>query len=373
MNINGVARVDARTKDLVKRLKPGEIAVILHDDLDMVAAENLVTCKPKAVVNCRPSITGKYVNRGPYLLIDANIPLIDNAGDDFINQFQDGDTIEIRGDGDISVGGRTVARGTLMNIERLNVRNQLAKENMEEMIENFASNTLEYLRKEKSLLYSRLDIGNLRIDFKGRQVLIVVRGSEFKKDLQALQQYIREQSPVLLAVDGGADALIENGFRPHIILGDMDSVSDAALACGALLVVHAYEGGRAPGLERLRSLGLEGVAIPSVGTSEDLAMLLAFERGADLIVIVGSHFSIEDFLSKGRRGMASTFLTRLRVGSALVDAKGVSKLYQNKMRPMLLLYLIIAAAFPIVTIFFVSPLGPLAKQFMRLLRLLFNF
>jgi uncharacterized membrane-anchored protein len=373
MTTSGIARIDARTKNLVKRLKPGEIAVILHDDLDMVAAENLVTCKPKAVINCNASITGKYVNRGPYLLLDAGIPLIDNAGDDFLNHIQDGEAVEIRGEGDLVVDGRTVARGTLMNEERLNVRNQLAKENMEEMIEHFAANTLEYLRKEKSLLYSRLDTGGLRLDFKGRQALVVVRGSEFKKDLQALQQYIREQNPILLAVDGGADALIENGFRPHIILGDMDSVSDASLSCGALLVVHAYEGGKAPGLDRLKALGLEGVAIPSIGTSEDLALLLAFERGADLIVIVGSHFSMEDFLSKGRRGMASTFLTRLRVGSVLVDAKGVSRLYQNKMRPMLLFYLLVAAAFPIVTVFFVSPLGPIAKQFMRLLRLLFNF
>ncbi len=371
MNISGVARIDARTKNLVKRLKQGEIAVILHEDLDMVAAENLVTCKPRAVVNCHASITGKYVNRGPYLLLDAGIPLIDNAGDEVLKEIQDGDTIEIN-DGDIRVGGRTIARGSVMTIERLNVRNQVAKENMEEEIEKFAANTLEYLKKEKSLLYSRLDTGSLRLDFSGRQVLIVVRGSEFKKDLQALQQYIREQNPILIAVDGGADALIENGFRPHIILGDMDSVSDAALSCGALLVVHAYEGGQAPGLERLKQLNLEGVAIPTIGTSEDLALLLAFERGAELIVIVGSHFSMEDFLSKGRRGMASTFLTRLRVGSALVDAKGVSKLYQNKMRPMLLLYLIIAAAFPIAAIFFVSPLGPLARQFVRLLRILFN-
>ena len=177
----------------------------------------------------------------------------------------------------------------------------------------------------------------------------------------------------MIAVDGAADALIENGYRPHIILGDMDSVSDAALRCGALLVAHAYEDGEAPGLERLKRLGLEGTAIPSIGTSEDLALLLAFERGAELIVIVGSHFSMEEFLSKGRGGMASTFLTRLRVGAALVDAKGISKLYQNRVRPMLLAYLLIAAAFPIAAVFIVSPLGPLTQQFVRLLRLLFNF
>ncbi|MFA6448465.1 MAG: putative cytokinetic ring protein SteA [bacterium] len=371
MSFSGTARIDSRTKNLVKRLKPGEIAIIMHEDLDMVAAENLVVCKPRAVVNCRASITGKYVNRGPYLLLEADIPLIDNVGDDFLQFIQDGDTIEIA-EGDIRANGRTLVRGAVMNVERLNVRNQLAKENMEEEIEKFAANTLEYLKKEKSLLYSRLDTGGMKFDFSGRQALVVVRGSEFKKDLQALQQYIREQNPVLIAVDGGADALLENGFPPHIILGDMDSVTDAALSCGATLVVHAYDNGKAPGMDRLNELKLEGIAIPTIGTSEDLALLLAFERGAELIVIVGSHFSMEDFLSKGRRGMASTFLTRLRVGSVLVDAKGVSKLYQNKMRPQLLFYLIVAAAFPIAAVFFVSPLGPITKQFMRLLRILFN-
>ncbi len=372
MNISGTVRIDRRTKDLVKRLKPGEIAVILHEDLDMVAAENLVTCKPRAVINCNESISGKYVNRGPYLLLDSGIPLIDNTGDAILDFITEGDRIEID-DGEIRHGGSKIGDGSLMTIQMLNMRNQLAKEHMEDVFDEFASNTLAYLSKEKSLLYSTLNTDRLRLDFRGRQVLIVVRGSEFKKDLEAIQQYIREQKPVLIAVDGGADALIENGFQPNIILGDMDSVTDTALRSGALLIVHAYERGEAPGMERLNRMGLRGTAVPTIGTSEDLALLLAFEKGAELIVIVGSHFSIEEFLSKNRGGMASTFLTRLRVGSVLVDAKGISKLYQNKVRPMLLFYLIVAALFPVAAIFFVSPLGPIAKQFARLLRIIFNF
>lgn len=372
MNISGIVRIDTRTKNLVRRLKPGEIAVILHEDLDMVAAENLVACKPRAVINCYSSISGKYVNRGPYLLIEAGITLIDNAGEELLKHVAEGGRAEIA-DGEIRTNGSVVARGVVMTVQQLNMRNQLAKSHMEEEFDKFASNTLAYLKKEKSLLYSNLQSDGLRLDLRGRQVLVVVRGSEFRKDLDTLQNYIREQRPVLIAVDGAADALLENEFRPNIILGDMDSVSDSALRCGALLIVHAYEGGEAPGLERLKRLGLDGTAIPTIGTSEDLALLLAYERGAELIVIVGSHFSMEEFLSKGRGGMASTFLTRLRVGSVLVDAKGISKLYHNKVRPILLLYLLIAAAFPIAAIFFVSPLGPLARQFMRLLRLLFNF
>jgi len=203
-------------------------------------------------------------------------------------------------------------------------------------------------------------------------VLVVVRGPEYKDDLNALRQYVREKRPVIIAVDGGADILLENGMKPNIILGDMDSVTDRALRCGATLIVHGYEDGRAPGLVRLNNLNLDGHVIATTGTSEDLALLLAHDHNAVLIVLVGSHFSIEEFLAKGRKGMASTFLTRLKVGSILVDAKGVSKLYENRIRPMLLLYIVLAALFPIIVMMLVSPLGPLAQQFIRIYRMLFN-
>lgn len=372
MMVAGTARVDRRTKNLVTRLQAGEIAIILHEDLDLLAAENLVSCKPKCVINCYRSISGKYVNRGPYLLVEAGIPIVDDAGEELLNSIGEGAVVKVH-DGEISVDGRVVGRGTLLNANLLNIQNQRAKERMEEEIDNFAANTLQFLKKEKSLLYSNLEAASLKADFRGRQVLVVVRGPEFKKDLNTIQQYIREQRPAIIGVDGGADAIIEAGFTPDIILGDMDSVSDGALRCGAQLVVHAYEGGHAPGMNRLAELSLEGIPVPSIGTSEDLALLLAHERNAELIVIVGSHFSMEEFLSKDRGGMASTFLTRLRVGSILVDAKGISRLYRNKVHPSLLISLIVAALFPVLAIFFVSPLGPLAKQFVRLIRLFFDF
>ncbi len=157
-----------------------------------------------------------------------------------------------------------------------------------------------------------------------------MRGYHYKEDLQTLRHYIREYRPVLIGVDGGADALIEAGHQPDLIVGDMDSVSDDALRCGAEIVVHAYRDGRAPGLERVRALGVEPVVFPATGTSEDVAMLLADDKGASLIVAVGTHVTLVEFLDKGRSGMASTFLTRLRVGGKLVDAKGVSRLYRAR-------------------------------------------
>lgn len=371
MKLTGTVRLDKRTKNLTKRLQPGDIALIAHDDIDAVAAESLVECRPAAVLNCRKSITGKYINRGPYSILQANIALIDNIGDDIMGLLAEGDAIEIR-DSQIYRNGSLVGAGAAQTTALLDEQIHAARENMESQIEKFAENTLGYLKKEVYLLTRELKLGNLELNFKGRHVLIVVRGPEYKKDLEMLTQYIKDKRPVLIAVDGGADALKEFHFKPDIILGDMDSVTDETLRCGARLIVHGYESGKAPGMERLEKLGLNGRVIATTGTSEDLALLLAYERGAEWIVIVGSHFSIEDFLGKDRAGMSSTFLTRLKVGSILVDAKGVSKLYENSFKPIMLLYILLAAAFPVLVIFFVSPLRPLLQQFFRLFRLLFN-
>ncbi|MEW6203308.1 MAG: putative cytokinetic ring protein SteA [bacterium] len=369
MNLTGTVRIDKRTKNLVRRIQPGEIAIIVHEDLDAVAAENLVEKQVAAVINCCRSITGKYVNRGPYVLLDAKISLIDDVGADVLNHIYEGNRIEIRNN-HIYLNGKLIATGILQSYELLNHQNQIARENLEQQIEQFADNTLRYMRKEKSLLYGDLKTKELPVDMAGKHVLVVVRGADYKKDLLALQNYTREKRPVMIGVDGGADALTEHGYKPDIVVGDMDSVGDSTLRSGACLVVHAYEGGEAPGANRLKEMGLTYHTLCAPGTSEDLALLLAHERGADIIVIVGSHFSMDEFLSKGRSGMASTFLTRLRVGSILVDAKGVSKLYESSVPPMLLVYLIIAAIVPIIAIIAVSPL---AQQFVRLFRLLFNF
>ena len=217
-----------------------------------------------------------------------------------------------------------------------------AREGMSQQIERFAENTLEYMRREKDLLFDGVGVPDIRTDLDGRHALIVVRGYHYKEDLEILSHYIREYRPVVIGVDGGADALLEARVRPHLIVGDMDSVSDAALRCGAEIIVHAYRDGHAPGLERVRGLGIEPVVFPATGTSEDVAMLLADDKGATLIVAVGTHATLDEFLDKGRSGMASTFLTRLRVGSKLVDAKGVSRLYRQRISGWSVLLMLVA-------------------------------
>ncbi len=324
----GPARVDPRTKNLTKRLRPGDVAVINHVDLDRVSAEALVACRPAAVVNAATSISGRYPNRGPEIVVSAGIPLLDAVGSDVMS-VRDGTPLRVEGNA-VLTDDEVIARGIVLDADAVQEAMTIARAGLSDEIEAFAENTMEYLRRERELLFDGVGVPDIRTDLDGRHVLIVVRGYHYKEDLETLRHYIREYKPVLIGVDGGADALIDARHTPDLIVGDMDSVSDDTLRCGAEIVVHAYRDGRAPGLERVRELGVEPVVFPATGTSEDVAMLLADDKGASLIVAVGTHVTLVEFLDKGRQGMASTFLTRLRVGGKLVDAKGVSRLYRSR-------------------------------------------
>jgi uncharacterized membrane-anchored protein len=339
--IAGPARVDRRTKHLTKRLRPGDVAVIDHADLDRVSAEALVGCRPAAVLNAAASTSGRYPNLGPEIIVGAGIPLIDGLGAQVMTALHDGSPVRVDG-GSVWSGDALVAEGIEQDEKSVRSAMDEARAGLAVQLEAFAANTMEYLRKERDLLLDGVGVPDVRTRLDGRQVLIVVRGYHYREDLAALRPYIREYRPVLIGVDGGADAIIEAGYRPDMIVGDMDSVSDASLTCGAEVVVHAYRDGRAPGLERVRDLGVEAVVFPATGTSEDVAMLLADEKGAELVVAVGTHATLIEFLDKGRPGMASTFLTRLRVGGKLVDAKGVSRLYRQRISNAQVLVLVAA-------------------------------
>jgi len=351
-----VARLDRRTKRLAGRLNPGDIAIIDHVDLDRVAAESLVEAKVSAVVNAQPSISGRYPNLGPDLLVSNGIALLDNVGDEVFAAVKEGTRVRLSGD-TLYVGTEPVAKGTAQDVDSVADLMQEAKGGLSTQLEAFAANTMEYMKRERALLLDGVGVPEVRTSFERRHVLVVVRGNDYKADLDALKNYIREYRPVLVGVDGGADALYEAGHKPHVIVGDMDSVSDDVLTCGAEVVVHAYPDGRAPGLARVQDLGIDAVTFPALGTSEDIAMLLANERGASLIVAVGTHATLDEFLDKGRIGMASTFLTRLRVGGKLVDAKGVSRLYRSRISSGALLLLVLAAFIAIGAALAVSDAG----------------
>jgi uncharacterized membrane-anchored protein len=332
--VSGIARVDQRTKRLLPRLQPGDIAVIDHEDIDRVSAEGLIQRQVGAVVNAAPSSSGRYPNLGPLLLCSAGIPLLDCAGPEVMGLVE-GTRVIVEGDRVLRVlEGDTaeIARGRLLELAQVEREIDVLKQSIALEIERFAENTIEYVKEERDVLLEALRLPDVSLDFHGRHVLIVVRGYDYKDDLLALRSYIRELKPILIGVDGGADALVEASLTPDLIIGDMDSVTTRTLLSGAELVVHAYAGGKAPGLDRLNALGLANVVFEAPGTSEDIAMLLAYERGAELIVAVGTHTNLIEFMDKGRKGMASTFLTRLRVGPILVDAKGVNRLYRTQVR-----------------------------------------
>ena len=352
----GPARLDRRTKNLTKRLRPGDIAVIDHVDIDRVSADALVTCKVAAVVNAAPSTSGRYPNLGPEILLAAGIPLLDAVGDTVFGELQDGDVVRLDGD-TLYAGERVIAKGVPQDEATITAAMAEARAGLATQLEAFAANTMEYLLKERDLLLDGVGLPQITTVLEGRHALIVVRGYDYREDLRALRPYVREYRPVLIGVDGGADALVEAGYVPDLIVGDMDSVSDAVLQCGAEVVVHAYADGRAPGLQRVQDLGVRAVVFPAAGTSEDVAMLLADEGGAQLIVAVGTHATLVEFLDKGRAGMASTFLTRLRVGGKLVDAKGVSRLYRSRISAWSLLALVLATLVTMAAALYLTSVG----------------
>ncbi len=357
----GVMRVDRRTKNLTKRLEPGDIAIIDHRDLDRVSAEALVAARPCAVVNASRSISGRYPNLGPEIILEAGIPLLDNVGDGLLAKVKEGQVGRLDGE-HLLASGSVVATGERLHLDQVREAMVEARLGLSEQLEAFAANTMDYLVKERDLLIEGSGNISLRTSFVDRHALIVVRGYHYREDLQMLRSYIREYRPVLVGVDGGADALLEEGHTPDLIVGDMDSVSDLGLRCGAEVVVHAYRDGRAPGLERVKALGIDPVVLPATGTSEDVAMLLADDCGAELIVAVGTHATLVEFLDKGRAGMASTFLTRLRVGSKLVDAKGVSRLYRSRISNRSLVGMLFGGLLALLAALGSTPAGTAALQ-----------
>lgn len=371
--MRGPARLGVRTKELVKKLRPAEIAIIDHRDLDRVSAEELASSGVRAVVNVARCSTGRYPNAGPLILARSGVRLVEATGAPLFQMVADGQELEIDGEGAIHRDGEIVATGRVLDAETLALELERRREEIGAAVAEFARNTLEHMSEESEILAGRIEVPQTRTSFRDRHVLIVVRGTDYRKDLKALRAYIRDVKPLLVGVDGGADAILDQGLEPQVVLGDMDSASDRALRSGAELVVHAYPSGEAPGHERLERLGLAHVRMPAPGTSQDAAMLLAREKGASLIVMVGAHFNLTEFLDRDRDGMSSTFLTRLRIGEILVDAKGVSRLYRPSVGRGVMGIFALAVLLLVVIVVLTSPaLGNLLDLLWLKLRVLLD-
>lgn len=366
-NIDPVIRIAHRTKVTAPTVLAGEIVVIGHPDLDSVAAEGLVRVRPSAIINCAPFVTGKYPNQGPSVLLSAGIPLFE-CDRNILESIPDRSYGRIEADNLVVGGTGSFALRSVSEVD-INLALANARENLDSELDAFVRNTLTYLERdsERTLLLDPVIPPDVKTDFFDKPTVVAVRGSRYREDLRLLANFFADAKPLIIAVDGAADELISMGLVPHVILGDMDSVSDRSLRCGAELIVHAYastsEPVAAPGALRCQQLGLPYMTFPVAGTSEDAALLLAYELGAKLIVAVGTHTHMEDFLDKGRGGMASTFLVRLKVGNRLVDAKGVSSLMSmnQPIGPSLLL-LVSAALFPVVVLLLLTPAGQILSR-----------
>jgi uncharacterized membrane-anchored protein len=354
VELTGHAKLDRRTKNLVKRLSPDDIAIIDHTDLDRVSAEALLESGVRVVVNVAPSQSGRFPNPGPLALVRGGTRLIDVTADRLFDSVHEGELLTVRGAG-LYRNGTCLAIGRVLDERELERTLAEQRGRVTEALEAFAENTMRYLREEGKLLAEGIDFPPLATRFRDRHSLVVARGPGYKRDLRMVKTYIRAFNPVLIGVDGGADALLEAGSKPDVIVGDMDSVSDEALRCGAELLVHGYRDGPAPGEARARKLDVPYEVVRATGISEDIALLLAYEKGSELIVAVGTHFNLIEFLERNRAGMSSTFVTRLKVGEILIDAKGVSRLASRQVGLWPLVLFALAGLGAIAVAILVSP------------------
>ncbi|HSE08184.1 MAG TPA: putative cytokinetic ring protein SteA [Nocardioidaceae bacterium] len=364
----GPVRVDRRTSTLLRRLKPGDIAVIDHLDLDRANAQALLDRGVVAVVNVSPFISGRYPNLGPELLARAGVVLLDNVGPDAFGALHDGAQARIH-EGQLYLKDEPTLTGKQLSAEDVAAMMDEARGGLSTQLQSFTHNTTEFLRREQDLLLHGQGAPELRTRLEGRPVMVVVRGYDYREDLRRLRRYIREQRPVLIGVDAGADALLEAGHRPDIVVigenglapgdraGDVATVSDKVLRGAKEVVLHSDRAGRAVGSDRLDRIGVRAHNFSASGTSEDVALLLADLSGASLIVSVGTHATLTEFLDRHRSGLAGTFLTRLRVGPKLVDAKGVPQLYSGRVRIWHLLAILAAGVAALLVAVAGTPVG----------------
>jgi uncharacterized membrane-anchored protein len=353
--LSGRAVLGIKTKEILPQLDVASIPVINHENLDRITAETLVETGVNAVVNAAGSATGEYPNTGPFILARAGVYILDGVGHKVFERLSTGDEIELRGDG-VYRAGELVAVGEHLDEETAERKLRESRAVVGEALESFAQNTVQFMRREQDLLFSRLDVPReLAGEIRGRHVLVVVRGYDYRQDLAALRTYLREVRPFIIGVDGGVDAVLEAGWTPDLVFGDMDSVSERGLWAPDYLLVHAYPSGEAPGMKRVQAAGITNAkTLPAPGLSEDVAILIAEQCGAELIVAVGAHVGLVEFLDKGRKGASSTFLTRLKVGPRLVDAKGVSKLYPSRISVWQLVALVVAGLVAVSAIVYSS-------------------
>lgn len=350
----GTARVDRDLDRLLRRLEPGDIVVIDVLDLDRVTADALVEANVAGVVNASPSISGRYPNLGPEVLVNNGITLIDETGPEVFKKVKDGAKVRLH-NGGIYSGDRRLILGNERTDDEIVDKMHEAKSGLVSHLEAFAGNTIEFIRSESPLLIDGIGIPDIDVDLRRRHVVVVAEEPSAAEDLKGLKPFIKEYQPVLIGVGTGADLLRKAGYRPQLIVGDPEQMSAEVLKCGAQVVLPADADGHAAGLERIQDLGVGAMTFPAAGSAADLALLLADHHGAALIVTAGHTASIEEFFDRSRQqSNPSTFLTRLKVGEKLVDAKAVATLYRSRISGGAVALLVLAMLIAVIVALWVS-------------------
>lgn len=356
--VAGVARVDRRVDAVLRRVSAGDIAVLNAIDLDRHTAERLVEAGVAAVVNAAPSISGRFPNLGPDIVVAAGVTLVDGVGSEVLRQVRDGARVRVH-EGGVFLGEKEVGRGVEQTADSIADAMIQARAGMAAQLEAFSANTIEFLRTERTMILDGVGVPSVEVDIRDRHVLVIAAGPDHATDLAALRHYLRECEPVLIAVETGAAALLKAGHTPHLIVSDPRALDEATLKCGAGFVVPADSDGHAPGIELAQDLGIPAVAFPASASPENLALLLAHEHGASLVVTLGVRAGLPEFLDRGRSGSnPSTFLTRLKLGPVLVDGKAVAALYRHRVSLGSVLLLLAAAVVALVVVLLVSGVGP---------------
>lgn len=363
--VTGVARVDRRTRELLRRVGPGDIVVLDQLDLDRTTADALVEAEVGAVVNASPSISGRFPNLGPEVIVGAGIPLVDGTGGEVLHRIKDGMKVRLH-QGVVYSGDRRIASGTEQTPDSVADQMIEAKAGMSTQLEAFSANTIEFLRRERTLILDGVGVPEVRIPLRDKHVLVVAPGKGHAADLRALRKYIAEHRPVLIGVDGGADTLRELRYTPDIIVGDPSGIQAETLKSGAEVVVPAQPDGHAPGVTRIQDLGIGAVTFPASGNAEDLALLIADTHQASLVVTVGFQATLAEFLDRGRSGSnPSTFLTRLKLGTKLVDGKAVATLHRNRVSLGAVFLLVLAALLVVAAALLLSNVGTVYLGWIR--------
>ena len=357
----GTARVERRTRVLLPRLRAGDIAVIDHVDMDRATAQALLDADVAAVVNAAPMISGRYPNLGPQLLVDAGVLVVDGVGPAALGAIGDGRAVRLH-EGEVYAGEVLVAVGRELDPDTVAAELELSRTGLATQLETFTHNSTEFLRREQDLLLHGRGVPRLDTRIAQRPVVVVVRGHDHERELELVRPFLREQNPVLIGVGAGAEVLRAAGFRPDVVVLDADA-GDAELPAAKTLraardvVVRTGRGADRSAVESMERLGVRPRRFESAATAEDAALILADAADATVIVGVGMHATLDEFLDRQRSGLASTYLTRLKVGPRLVDAAAVPYLYAGRVRPWHLLLVMLAGLVALAAAIGVTPVG----------------